>query len=133
MQSNGFQVSILKNHEMNFLFLKSILLLSGIEGRAQKSGSEKPDILFCIADVALYQYILSAYGMTEGVERPVFDRVVGKGCLFSIFSKWQLNGNTKKLIKTRIYDIKAFDHFFTNNYDRRPYFRTRTRYTSKRL
>ncbi len=49
---------------------------------SDKEGSRQPNILFCIADDASFQH-MSAYGMTDWVSTPAFDRVAKNGLLFT--------------------------------------------------
>ncbi len=47
-----------------------------------KPPQKKPNILFCIADDASFAH-MSAYGITDWVKTPVFDRVAKEGILFT--------------------------------------------------
>lgn len=62
-----------------FIFLTlTAFFLSSSEARSQK----RPNILFCIADDASYQH-MSAYGMTNWVKTPNFDKLAKEGLLFT--------------------------------------------------
>lgn len=68
-----------------FLFLLTGILFlhacSPVERQARQGYSDRPNILFAIADDASYPH-MSAYG-TDWVRTPAFDRVAGEGLLFT--------------------------------------------------
>lgn len=67
---------------MKKLFLITIIIFSLISlTSAQKNTNKKPNILFCIADDAALAH-MSAYGLTDWVNTPGFDRVAKEGLLF---------------------------------------------------
>ncbi len=67
---------------MKKLFLLTIIIFSLISlTSAQKNTNKKPNILFCIADDAALAHV-SAYGLTDWVNTPGFDRVAKQGLLF---------------------------------------------------
>lgn len=60
-----------------------VFILAQVKGQQQQENDLKqPNILFCIADDASYLH-MSAYGITDWVKTPGFDRVAREGLLFT--------------------------------------------------
>jgi arylsulfatase A-like enzyme len=68
--------------KIDLLIITSILLISAECFSQTKNAVKRPNILFCIADDASYQH-MSAYGLTDWVATPAFDRVAKEGLLFT--------------------------------------------------
>lgn len=62
-----------------------LLFFSSVDAASQQSGGQKasvkPNILFCIADDASREH-MRAYGLTDWVKTPGFDRIAKEGLLF---------------------------------------------------